>query len=211
VALQGVGAVKFRAHRPLPSIGKLGQVRVSRSRSGRWWLSIAVGLPDPESGGSVGDQRAAGVTGIDFGVLNFAALSTGEKIDGPRPGGAIRRELRRAQRAVTQRKRGSRSRRRAVRALARTHEKVAGMRRTHHHTVARKLVREHSVLAIEDLRIQNMTRSARGTVEHPGARVAQKAGLNRAILEQGWAEFAGILAAKAEEVGRLVVRVDARG
>jgi putative transposase len=64
------------------------------------------------------------------------------------------------------------------------------------------------VLALEDLRIGGLTASARGTVEGPGRNVAQKAGLNRSILDAGWGQFTSILVAKAESAGRRVVRVE---
>ena len=54
------------------------------------------------------------------------------------------------------------------------------------HRISSQLVSEHQVVAIEDTRVANMTRSARGTLESPGTNVRQKAGLNRAILFQGW-------------------------
>jgi hypothetical protein len=56
-----------------------------------------------------------------------------------------------------------------------------------------------------------MTRSARGTVEQPGAGVRQKAGLNRAILDQGWGDFVRRLEEKIEEVGGTLLRVDPYG
>jgi putative transposase len=65
------------------------------------------------------------------------------------------------------------------------YEKVSGARRTHHHTVARRIARQHSILAIEDLPVGNLIRAARGTVKQPGTHVRQKAGLNREILDQG--------------------------
>jgi putative transposase len=64
------------------------------------------------------------------------------------------------------------------------------------------------VLALEDLHIDNLTASARGTIEEPGRNVAQKAGLNRSILDASWGLFTSILVAKAESAGRRVVRVD---
>src|SRR6266508_1216760 len=53
-----------------------------------------------------------------------------------------------------------------------------------------------------------MTASASGTVDQPGRNVRQKAGLNRSILDVGWAQFTSILTAKAESAGRRVVRVN---
>jgi putative transposase len=66
------------------------------------------------------------------------------------------------------------------------------------------------MIAVEDLAITNMTRSASGTVQEPGRNVAAKAGLNRSILDAGWAQFLAILLAKAEGAGRRVVKVDPR-
>ena len=53
-----------------------------------------------------------------------------------------------------------------------------------------------------------MTASAAGTVQAPGRNVAAKAGLNRSILDAGWAQFTSILVAKAESAGRRVVLVN---
>lgn len=72
------------------------------------------------------------------------------------------------------------------------------------------LVRHHDVVCHEDLRVANMTRSARGTEEVPGRNVAQKAGLNRSILDAGWGVFLSILTAKAESAGRTVIAVNPR-
>jgi putative transposase len=55
-----------------------------------------------------------------------------------------------------------------------------------------------------------MSRSAAGTLEAPGTGVAAKRGLNRSILDAGWAQFASILTGKAEEAGRSLIRVDPR-
>jgi putative transposase len=208
IALQGVGSVKFRAHRPLPENAKRGHVTATHTASGRWWLTIACDLPHSGVREPLGPAEPVG---IDLGVHAFAALSTGELIAGPRAGRAARCKIRRARRKVTRRRKGSRSRRRAARDLARAYEKVAGTRHTHHHTVARRLAREHLVLAVEDLQVRNLTRSARGSVEHPGTHVRQKAGLNREILDQGWTDFVRRLDDKVVEAGRILIRVDRRG
>jgi putative transposase len=63
----------------------------------------------------------------------------------------------------------------------------------------------------EDLKIANMTRSARGTLEEPGSRVAQKAGLNREILAASWGGFISMVAYKAEDAGRELIVVNPKG
>lgn len=67
--------------------------------------------------------------------------------------------------------------------------------------------RTYRLIVIEKLATQNMTRSAAGTAEEPGANVAAKSGLNRAILNMGWADFASHLKMKAEEYGSTVLEV----
>ena len=76
------------------------------------------------------------------------------------------------------------------------------------HRITTALVGHYGVIAIEDLPISNMTRSARGTVEEPGQNVAAKSGLNRSELEQTWGLIRQQLAYKAERAGRRLVLVD---
>src|SRR5262245_8265221 len=64
------------------------------------------------------------------------------------------------------------------------------------------LAKSHGVYRLEKLRVRNMTASAAGTVEEPGKNVAQKSGLNRSILDQGWGMFATFLSYKEQERGR---------
>jgi transposase len=71
--------------------------------------------------------------------------------------------------------------------------------------ISTRLARDFDLIGIEDLKVKNMTRSAKGTVERPGTRVNAKAGLNRGILASGWGRLASRLEDKAP--GR-VVRVD---
>jgi putative transposase len=65
------------------------------------------------------------------------------------------------------------------------------------------------LIAIEDLRTKNMVASARGTLAEPGRNVAQKRGLNRAILNVGWHQFETMLGYKLEETGGVLVKVPA--
>jgi putative transposase len=98
----------------------------------------------------------------------------------------------------------------AARRLARAKEREANARRDYAHKVALKLVRRCDLIALEDLRVRNMTRSARGTVETPGKNVAAKSGLNRALLDAGFGQLATFIREKAEYAVRTVVSVDAK-
>jgi putative transposase len=66
---------------------------------------------------------------------------------------------------------------------------IANVRRDFLHQTSQELSKNHALIVLEDLQVKYMTASAKGTVQEPGKNVAQKSGLNRAILAQGWAEF----------------------
>jgi putative transposase len=88
------------------------------------------------------------------------------------------------------------------------HRRTRNRRCDFRHKTARTLVSACDVIALEDLRVTNMTRSASGTLEQPGTGVAAKSGLSKSILDAGWSQFASILAGKAEEAARRVVFVN---
>jgi len=168
----------------------------------RWYVIVTV---DTEAEVLPATGREVGV---DVGVARFLTTSDGEIVDNPRFLDTAAARIADLQRRKERAKRGSRNRKRLRRALAKEWRKVRNQRRDFHHKEARKLVDTCDAIGLEDLRVANMTRSARRTVEQPGRNVRQKAGLNRSILDAGWAQFTQILAAKAESAGRRVILVD---
>ena len=72
------------------------------------------------------------------------------------------------------------------------------MRKDYLHKISTYLVNNHATIFIEDLKINNMSKSAKGTIEKPGKNVKQKSGLNRSILEQGWGMFGDMLKYKQD-------------
>jgi putative transposase len=178
-------------------------VIVSREADGRWYVTFAVDIDDPAP-----PPEAASEVGVDLGVKDFATLSTGEKIANPRHLERKAKNLARYQRRMARKQRGSANRRKARAKVAATHRKVRQARQDFLHKTTTRLVREHDVIAIEDLNVRGMTSSARGTVQVPGRRVRQKAGLNRAVLDAGLGEFRRQLEYKAARAGRTVVVVD---
>ena len=202
VYLQGVGHVRVHQHRPVQ-----GRVKtISLKREGRRWYVVlscddVPACPLPAAGREVG---------VDVGVARFATASDGEIIASPRFTRESADELAAAQRTLARKKRGSANRRRAKAKVAQVHRRIRNRRADFHHKTARALVRECDVIALEDLRIANMVRSASGTLEKPGTNVAAKSGLNRSILDAGWGQFTSILIGKAEEAGRRIVLVDPR-
>ncbi len=198
VRIPGVGSVKLRKGRAVPPHGRVWLV----CKLGRWYAQFEcerVVVPLPETGRTVG---------LDRGVNVLLATSDGELIANPRHIAKARLKVERAQRVVAKRKRRGKNRRKAIDLLARLHEKVAWQRRDYAHKVSRMLVDAYDVLVLEDLRLRNMTRSAKGSIEEPGRNVAAKAGLNRALLDAGFGTIAQLIAEKAESAARSVIYVD---
>jgi putative transposase len=200
-SFQAVGRVKVHQHRQI-----IGQVKTLQlKREGRRWYVIVVTQADPQPLPATGRQ-----VGIDLGVVRFLTTSDGQVVGNPRFLDAAQARIAELQRRKARARPGSGNRRRLRRQLAREWRKVANQRRDFHHKTARALVDACDTLALEDLRIDNMTASAKGTVAEPGGNVVQKAGRNRSILDAGWAQFTQILTAKAASAGRRVISVDPR-
>ncbi len=198
VYLQGVGNLKVTAHRPVEGVVKT----ISVKREGRRWF-VVLSCEDVPAKPLAATGAAVGV---DVGVTVFAATSDGELIGNPRHGRMSASRLARAQQVLARKQPGSANRRRQRGVVAHRHRKVASQRRDFHHQTARRLVNNYDLMVVEDLAVKNMCRSA-GTA--PGFNVAAKR-LNRSILDARWGQFASIVAGKAEEAGRLLIKVNPR-
>jgi len=172
------GWVRFRWSRAVPAGAKSYRVRMDRA--GRWHVAFAV-IPDPIP--APGNGQAVG---IDRGVAVSAALSTGELLHCPALTERERIRLRRMQRTLARAKRGSSRRGRVRHAIARLRARETDRRTDWAEKVSTDIVRRFDLIRVENLKIGNMTRSAKGTRDDPGRNVRQKAGLNRGILGSGW-------------------------
>lgn len=202
VYLQGAGTLKVSAHRPVE--GDVKTIAVKREGR-RWFLILSCDDVPPKLLPATG-----AAVGVDVGIPSFLTTSDGEHVANPRHGRNPAARLEHAQAVLAGKQRGSRNRRAARETVAGRHRKIANQRRHFHHQTARKLVNDYDLIVLEGLEVKNMSRSASGTLDAPSTNVAAKSGLNRSILDAGWAAFASILAGKAEEAGRLVVKVDPR-
>jgi putative transposase len=108
-----------------------------------------------------------------------------------------RQRKRRLQRKLARQVKGSNRRKATKLAIAKLAAKEVDRRKDWIEKTTTELVREYDMIALEDLKIKNMTKSAKGTKDKPGKNVAQKSGLNRVILEQGWGLFRQRLTDKA--------------
>jgi putative transposase len=127
--------------------------------------------------------------GLDLGVTLFAAGSDGQTLAPLKALSRHATRLRRYQRAVSRKQKGSANRKKAVRRLCRLHQRLARQRQHWLHQQSTRLAQAHAVVVVEDLQVRAMTASARGTKDQPGRQVRAKAALNRSILDAAWAEF----------------------
>jgi putative transposase len=172
------GWVRFRWSCAVPPDAK--SYRVTMDRAGRWHVAFAV-IPAPVP--APGNGQAVG---IDRGVAVSAALSTGDLLHCPGLTGRERARLRRLQRTLARAKQGSNRRARVRHAIARLRARETDRRKDWAEKASTDIARRFDVIRVENLKITNMTRSAKGTRENPGRNVRQKAGLNRGILGSGW-------------------------
>ncbi|MGN6769775.1 MAG: RNA-guided endonuclease InsQ/TnpB family protein [Rhizobiaceae bacterium] len=199
VRLPKIGWVKYRDTRRM--MGDLKNATIALDALG-WHISFACEIEHNAP------SNICPSVGIDRGVANTLALSTGEFLSVPSELGALDRHVRFAQKIIARRRKGSRRRQKAIQRCARLAAKRSRIRRDWHHKASRSVADRFGIVVMEDLKIANMTASAKGTVDAPGRNVRQKAGLNRSILNQGWGSFATLLAYKLEERGGALVTVD---
>jgi putative transposase len=181
-----VGWVRFGLSRPVPEGVK--SYRVTRDRAGRWFIAFAH-LPAPIAGPGAGS-----VVGIDRGVAVSAALSTGELLHAPDLTRGEAKRVKVLQQRLARAERGSKRRARTKLAIAKLKARETDRRKDWVEKATTDIARRFDTIRIEALDVRAMTRTARGTLQQPGVRVAQKRGLNRGISRSGW----GLLAARLQ-------------
>ena len=192
----------------------------------RWYVSFLVEttVPAPKS---TRKQKKAGAVGVDLGVKYMAALSDTEApkrfspdsgatftggtkptIENPRWLKHAEKRIAKLQQKIARQVKGSNRRKVTVRKLAKTHHITSLRRETGLHQLTKNLTTRYTVIGIEDLNVAGMTSSASGTIENPGKNVAQKAGLNRAVLDVAFGTFRNQLEYKAAWYGSAVQVID---
>ena len=202
VYLPMVGWVEFWESRPIE--GTVKNVTVSRQGQ-HWFVAFQV---EEELLDHVHPATAA--MGIDLGIATFAAFSDGTLHPPLNAYRRVEKKKARMQRRLAGMVKYSQNWKKQQRRIAHRDIRIANCRHDFLHKLSTETSNNHAVIVIEDLQVRNMSQSARGTVDEPGRHVAQKAGLNKAILDQGWGTFRRMLEYKQRWRGGEVIAVNPR-
>lgn len=190
IKLPKLGWVRCRVSKRVA--GRILNATVSRNPAGKYFVSVCwteVEAPTlPEDGCPRGS-----VTGVDVGIKSFVTLSSGVHIENPRYLDKSLRRLRRAQRRLSRKSRGSKHREKQRLKVARLHERVANQRADYLHKLSTALVRDYDLIAVENLAVSNMVRNHR---------------LARSVQDASWYELRRQLEYKAEWYGKRVFAND---
>jgi len=187
VYLPKLGWIKINLHRQIE--GQVKTVTISKNPSGQYFAAI---LTEQEGKYPVPNSEGTAI-GIDLGITDFCITSTGSKFPNPRHIKQHERNLKRKQRKLSRKVKGSNSRNKARKLVAKVHKRISNSRQDFLHKLSHKLVNENQVIVVEDLAVENMVKN------HC---------LAKAISDCGWSNFVGMLNYKCERSGKILVKVD---
>lgn len=202
VYLPMIGWVEFWKSREIEGTVK----NVILSRDGEHWVvsfQVEMEIEAPT-------HPAISAIGIDLGIATFAAFSDGTLHPPLHAYRKAAQKKTRLQQRLAGKVKYSANWKKLQRCIARLDSRTAHCRQDFLHKLSTDTSKNHAVIVLEDLQVKNMSRSAKGTVEAPGRQVAQKSGLNKSILDQGWGMFRRMLEYKQQWRGGEVFAVNPR-
>ncbi len=184
-----IGIVKAKIHRAIE--GKIKTVTVSKTPSGKYLASILTEIEGENPVTSVGK-----IYGIDLGLKHFAVVSDGDKIskyNNPKHLAGHEKNLKRKQQKLARKQKGSNSRHKYRKVVAKVYERVSNSRQDFLHKLSYKLVSDSQAVIVENLHVKGMVRNHK---------------LAKSISDAGWGTFTNFLAYKLERKGAKLVEID---
>jgi putative transposase len=184
--------IKVKFHRSLKSVTKFNSLTISKSPSGKYYVSINVYEEIKHKKPVQKVTNKTKTIGLDLGLTDFLVDSHGNKIKNPKYLRKAEKKLKSAQRHLSKKVKGSKNRNKQRIKVARLHEKIKNQRSDFLHKVSSKLVHENQVIYIEDLNVKGMMKNRH---------------LSKSIADVSWGEFARQLKYKAKWNGSIVVQI----
>jgi len=179
------GEINIKKHREIQ--GKIKTLTLKKEPSNKWYaIFTAEAEPEP-----IAENNGTKI-GVDLGLINFAVFSDGKTIHNPKHLKKHEEKLKKKDYKLSKKKRRSKNSKKEKRKRAVVYEKVKHIRKDFLHKLSKELVHDHSLIALEDLSVQDMAEENYG----------------KSINDAGWSEFANMLAYKAESAGCRVVFVN---
>lgn len=185
IQLPKIGWVRMREE--VRFHGCIQSTTVSRMADG-WYISVLVETKD-----TLRPKVNNGAVGVDFGVKTLAVLSDGTEIQGPKPHKNLLKRLKRLNKSLSRKKKGSANFKKAKTKLSKLHKRIADIREDSLHKLSHKLTTEYSSIGIEDLNVKGMVKNRC---------------LARAVSDQGFGKLRAMIEYKAAMTGATVVVVD---
>ena len=177
--------IKFKQHRPLTGVVKC--YTITRESTEKWYISFLCQVSAPKK------IERDSVIGLDFGVIDFYTDSNGNKVPARKFLRNLESKLKRMQRALAKKTKGSKNYNKLKVKIARLHDYISNCRKDANQKLSSKLINENQIICIEDLAISKMSRNHK---------------LAKSLLDEGWYQFTNMLEYKMKWYGGSLVKID---
>lgn len=179
--------VRIKLHKQIPKDGIIKSATISKNPSNKYYISILVEQEIKQL------PKSEFAVGIDLGLTDFAITSDGVKYSNPKWLRKQENKIKKLQRELSRKKKGSKNKTKARIKLAKAYEKITNQRKDFLHKLSSELINENQVICLEDIQVKNMLQNHK---------------LAKAISEVSWYEFRRQLEYKAKWYGRTIVIID---
>lgn len=193
IRLPKIGCVKLCLHRPLMDNSTIKTVTISKTPSGKYYISILV-----EYENQILSIIPETFLGLDFAMHGLYAASDEDDADYPNYFRKAEKKLAKAQRKLSKRQKGSRNRDKQRLKIAILHEKIANQRRDFLHKKARYLADRYDAIGIEELSVKAMAKHKQGG----------RFSFGKSVSDNGWGMFVNMLEYKLAWQGKQLIRID---